>query len=56
MAISIPIIAEFTGNGIEKARKEFAQLETAGQTAQFAIKKAAIPGGSGVGWCWGGIV
>jgi hypothetical protein len=43
MAISIPIIAEFTGNGIEKARKEFAQLETAGQKAQFAIKKAAIP-------------
>jgi hypothetical protein len=43
MAISIPIIAEFTGNGIEKARKEFAQLETAGEKAQFAIKKAAIP-------------
>jgi hypothetical protein len=43
MAISIPIIAEFTGNGIEKARKEFSQLETAGQKAQFAIKKAAIP-------------
>lgn len=43
MAISIPIITEFVGNGIEKARKEFAQLETAGQKAQFAIKKAAIP-------------
>ena len=44
MAISIPIIAEWQGgNAIEKARKEFAQLETAGQKAQFAIKKAAIP-------------
>jgi hypothetical protein len=43
MAISIPIIAEFAGDGIAKARKEFAQLETAGQKAQFAIKKAAIP-------------
>jgi hypothetical protein len=43
MAISIPIITEFVGEGIAKARKEFAQLETAGQKAQFAIKKAAVP-------------
>ena len=43
MAISIPIIAEFTGDGIAKARKEFAQLEGAGKKAQFAIRKAAIP-------------
>jgi hypothetical protein len=43
MAISIPIITEFVGDGIAKARKEFAQLETAGQKAQFAIKKAAVP-------------
>jgi len=43
MAISIPIISEFVGDGIEKARKEFKQLETAGEKAQFAIKKAAVP-------------
>ena len=43
MAISIPIIAEFTGNGIAKAKQEFAQLEGAGKKAQFAIKKAAVP-------------
>jgi hypothetical protein len=43
MAISIPIIAEFTGDGIAKARQEFAQLEGVGKKAQFAIKKAAIP-------------
>jgi hypothetical protein len=43
VAISIPIIAEFTGDGIAKARKEFAQLEGAGKKAQFAIRKAAIP-------------
>lgn len=43
MAVSIPIISEFVGDGIEKARKEFAQLETAGEKAQFAIKKAAVP-------------
>lgn len=43
MAISIPIISEFVGDGIEKAKKEFSQLETAGEKAQFAIKKAAVP-------------
>ena len=43
MALSIPIITEFSGKGIERARKEFKQLETVGQKAQFAIRKAAIP-------------
>jgi hypothetical protein len=43
MALSIPIISEFDGKGIDKAIKEFQQLETAGEKAQFAIKKAAIP-------------
>ena len=43
MALSIPIISEFDGKGIDRAIKEFKQLETAGEKAQFAIKKAAIP-------------
>jgi hypothetical protein len=43
MALSIPIVSEFDGKGIDKAIKEFKQLETAGEKAQFAIKKAAIP-------------
>lgn len=43
MAVFIPIISEFNAKGIEKAKKEFASLEGAGQKAQFAIKKAAIP-------------
>jgi len=43
MALSIPIISEFDGAGIKKAIAEFKQLETAGEKAQFAIKKAAIP-------------
>jgi len=43
MALSIPIITEFNGSGIAKAKQEFAQLEGAGAKAQFAIKKAAIP-------------
>ena len=43
MAISIPIISEFDGGGVQKAVKQFKQLETTGQKAQFALKKAAIP-------------
>jgi hypothetical protein len=45
MAITIPIISEFDGQGISKAIAEFKQLETKGQKAQFAIKKAAVPAG-----------
>ena len=43
MAINIPIISEFDGKGVSKAIKQFKQLETTGEKAQFAIKKAAIP-------------
>lgn len=43
MAISIPIISEFDGKGIAKAKQEFAQLEGAGAKANYAIKKAAVP-------------
>jgi len=43
MAISIPIISEFDGKGIAKAKQEFSQLEGAGAKANYAIKKAAIP-------------
>jgi hypothetical protein len=45
MAITIPIISEFDGKGINKAVAEFKQLEGAGKKAQFAIKKAAVPAG-----------
>lgn len=43
MALAIPIISSFDDTGIKKAVKEFKQLETNGEKAQFAIKKAAIP-------------
>ena len=45
MAVNIPIISEFDGTGINKAIAQFKQLETNGQKAQFAIKKAAVPAG-----------
>ena len=43
MAVYIPIVSEFNSKGIDKAIKEFKSLEGAGQKAQFAIKKAAVP-------------
>lgn len=41
--LGIPIVTEFNGKGIKKAIAEFKRLETTGQKAQFALKKAAIP-------------
>ena len=41
--ISIPIVTEFNEKGISKAIKEFKNLETNGERANFAIQKAALP-------------
>jgi hypothetical protein len=49
MAINIPIISEFDGKGVSKAIKQFKQLETTGEKAQFAIKKAAVPAAAALG-------
>ena len=46
--LSIPIISEFDGKGIDRAVREFKQLETVGEKAQFAIKKAAIPAAAAI--------
>ena len=43
MAINIPIVTEFSDVGIKRAIKQFQQLETTSEKAQFAIKKAAVP-------------
>jgi len=48
-AISIPIISDFNPKGIDRAVREFQKLETAGQKAQFAIKKAAVPAAMALG-------
>jgi phage-related protein len=45
VAITIPILTDFDGRGINKATRQFGQLETKGQKASFAIRKAAIPAG-----------
>ena len=43
MTIAIPIVSSFDGKGISSAIKEFKNLETNSDKAQFAIKKAAVP-------------
>ena len=45
MAINLPIISEWNPKGIDRAIADFKKLETNGQKAQFAIKKAAVPAG-----------
>lgn len=49
MSIRIPIISEFDGKGIERARKEFQNLEGAGAKAGFLVKKAFLPAVAAVG-------
>jgi hypothetical protein len=49
MAISIPILSDFNSKGIDSAIREFKKLETAGEKAQFAIKKAAVPAALALG-------
>ena len=46
--LSIPIISEFDGKGIDKAITEFKQLKTVGEKAQFAIKNAAVPAAAAI--------
>ena len=43
MGVLIPIISEFDSKGIDKAFKEFQQLEGVGAKAGFALKKAVVP-------------
>ncbi|NBW22054.1 MAG: hypothetical protein EBR82_80290, partial [Caulobacteraceae bacterium] len=47
--LSIPIIAEYDGKALDRAIKDFNQLETAGEKAHFLIKKAAVPAAAALG-------
>lgn len=49
MAIRIPIISEFDDRGLARATRQFKDLETTGQKAQFAIQKAAVPAALALG-------
>jgi len=56
MSLSIPIVTSFDGKGISSAVKEFKNLETNGEKAQFAIKKAAVPAGIAIAALAAGLV
>jgi hypothetical protein len=43
MALSIPIITEYVGTGLDKFRKELAQAETSTQKAGLVLRKAMVP-------------
>ena len=43
MAITIPILTDFNGRGIDRGVKQFQQLEGKGAKAGFAIRKAFLP-------------
>jgi hypothetical protein len=43
MAIRIPIITDFQGDGLQKTFEQFKKLETNAEKASFALKKAFIP-------------
>jgi hypothetical protein len=45
MAIRIPIISDFDSKGLDKAVRQFEQLKTTGEKAQFGLEKAAGPAG-----------
>jgi hypothetical protein len=49
MALSIPIITEYVGTGLDKFRKELSQAETSSQKAGLLIKKAFIPATAAIG-------
>lgn len=49
MAVTIPIVTEFSGKGIDRAIKEFDQLEGAGAKAGFLVKKAFLPATAAIG-------
>jgi hypothetical protein len=43
MAVRINIATDFSGKGLERAKKEFSQLEGVGAKTAFALKKAFVP-------------
>lgn len=56
MAIRIPIITDFNGEGLKKTVEEFKKLETNSQRAGFAINKAFVPATLAIGALAAGLV
>lgn len=56
MAITIPILTDFNGQGIDRGIAQFNKLEGAGQKAGFIIRKAALPAAAALGALGAGAV
>jgi hypothetical protein len=49
MAVVIPIVTEYVGKGVERAIKEFRQIEGVGNKAAFVFTRAVVPGAVAAG-------
>jgi hypothetical protein len=49
MSVVLNIFSEFDSSGVQKAKKEFSQLDGAAEKTKFAFKKALIPATAAVG-------
>jgi hypothetical protein len=56
MAIRIPIVTDFQGDGLKKTFEEFKKLETNAEKASFALKKAFVPALAAIGGLTAGLV
>lgn len=56
MAITIPILTDFDGRGLDRGIAQFQKLETTGQKAGFIIRKAALPAAAAIGALGAGAV
>jgi hypothetical protein len=56
MAIRIPIVTDFQGDGLKKTFEEFKKLETNAAKASFALKKAFVPATAAIAGLTAGLV
>jgi len=56
MAIRIPIITDFQGDGLKKTFEEFKKLETNSQRAGYAVNKAFVPAAAALAGLAAGLV
>lgn len=49
MTVSFSLVSEWNGRGVEKAIKQFQQLETTSQKTAFMLKKAVLPAAAALG-------
>ena len=56
MAIRIPIITDFQGDGLKKTFEEFKKLESNAERASFALKKAFVPATAALAGLTAGLV